>query len=151
MLAQQLLNASLFDELRTQRQLGYVVGSQYFPVRRLPGFMVFVQSPTHNTSALQEHIHTVLHDKIEQLDNVLTLQRWKHAKQTLSEQLTINDRSLRARSQRFWGAIQMAETDFDRNVEMSAALERLQLSDWISEVKRLVIKQPRKIVLLSCH
>lgn len=151
MLAQQLLNASLFDELRTQRQLGYVVGSQYFPVRRLPGFMVFVQSPTHNTSALQEHIHTVLHDKIEQLDNVLTLQRWKHAKQTLSEQLTINDRSLRARSQRFWGAIQMAETHFDRNVEMSAALERLQLSDWISEVKRLVIKQPRKIVLLSCQ
>ena len=45
----------------------------------------------------------------------------------------------------------MAETHFDRNVEMSAALERLQLSDWISEVKRLVIKQPRKIVLLSCH
>jgi len=149
MLAQQLLNAGLFDELRTQRQLGYVVGSQYFPVRRLPGFMAFVQSPTHQAESLQEAISSVLSEKVEQLDDFLTLQRWKHAKHTLAEQLTVSDRSLRTRSQRFWGAIQMGETDFDRNYELSQALERLQLSDWLNEIKRLIIEQPRQIVLLS--
>lgn len=151
MLAQQLLNAGLFDELRTQRQLGYVVGSQYFPVRRLPGFMVFIQSPTHEPDQLHQQILSVLAEKVAQLDDLLTLQRWKHAKHTLAEQLTVNDRSLRTRSQRFWGAIQMGETHFERNHEMSQALEQLQLSDWLNEIRRLIIEQPRQIVLLSCQ
>ena len=45
----------------------------------------------------------------------------------------------------------MGETHFERNHEMNQALERLQLSDWLNEIRRLIIEQPRQIVLLSCQ
>lgn len=146
MLLQQLLHQPLFDELRTRRQLGYLVGSQYFALQRLPGIIMFVQSPQHGTEDINRQLLEVLRRVFKQLDET-TLKNWAHCKAVMRQQLQVNDRSLRVRSQRLWGAIQLGDTEFDRQQQLVAALDVWQLDEWLSYIHRIIFEQPTRLRL----
>ncbi|RUO77185.1 insulinase family protein [Idiomarina seosinensis] len=148
MLLQQLVNQLIFDELRTRQQLGYMVGSQYFSLQRQPGILFFVQSP----SATQEQLHQQLQQALvlcfEQLEQI-TLKSWAHSKSVMRNQLTVTDRSLRVRSQRLWGAIQLGDIEFNRAQKLTEALDQWQLADWLATIHRILFEQPASIRLQS--
>ena len=146
MLLQQLIHQFVFDQLRTQRQLGYMAGSQYFGLQRIPGIIIFVQSPSTQPSDLQTHILDVTRAAADKL-NTLSLKEWSHTKSVLEQQLAVDDRSLRVRSQRLWGAIQLGDTRFDRAKQLRAALGNWQLDEWLSYVNRLLFEQPASLQL----
>jgi secreted Zn-dependent insulinase-like peptidase len=146
MLLQQLIHQFVFDQLRTQRQLGYMAGSQYFGLQRIPGIIIFVQSPATPPAELQRHILDVTHAAVDKL-NSLSLKEWSHTKSVLEQQLAVDDRSLRVRSQRLWGAIQLGDTRFDRADQLRAALANWQLDEWLSYVNRLLFEQPATLQL----
>lgn len=146
MLLQQLIHQFVFDQLRTQRQLGYMAGSQYFGLQRIPGIILFVQSPTTQPEELQHHILEVTHAAVEQL-NTLSLKEWSHTKAVLEQQLAVDDRSLRVRSQRLWGDIQLGDTRFDRAEKLRTALAEWQLDEWLSYINRLLFEQPATLQL----
>ncbi|MGM0905857.1 MAG: insulinase family protein [Pseudomonadota bacterium] len=134
MLLQQLIHQSVFQELRTERQLGYVAGSQYFPVQRLPGILFFLQSHEYSADEIYLAMQEVIVHQLEALHN-LTLKEWHHAKSVLRQQIRTIDRNLRVRSQRLWGAIQLADTEFNRQQELLSALEHCQLVEWLERIK----------------
>jgi len=134
MLLQQLIHQPIFQALRTERQLGYAAGSQYFPVQRLPGLLFFLQSHEFNADKLHQAIHEVIEIQLTELDK-LTLKEWHHAKSVLKQQIKTVDRNLRVRSQRLWGAIQLADTGFNRQQLLLSALEDCQLADWLERIK----------------
>jgi secreted Zn-dependent insulinase-like peptidase len=134
MLLQQLIHQSVFQELRTERQLGYVAGSQYFPVQRLPGILFFLQSHEYSADEIYLAVQEVIENQLEALHN-LTLKEWHHAKSVLRQQIRTVDRNLRVRSQRLWGAIQLADTQFNRQQELLSALEHCQLVEWLERIK----------------
>ena len=45
MLAEQLIATPFFNQLRTEQQLGYLVGSGYIPYNQHPGIGFYIQSP----------------------------------------------------------------------------------------------------------
>lgn len=134
MLLQQLIHQPIFQALRTEQQLGYAAGSQYFPVQRLPGILFFLQSHEFDADKLYQAIYDVINVQLDELEN-LTLKEWHHAKSVLKRQIKTIDRNLRVRSQRLWGAIQLADTGFNRQQELLSALEHCQLSDWLERIK----------------
>ena len=134
MLLQQLIHQPVFQELRTERQLGYVAGSQYFPVQRLPGILFFLQSHEYSADEIYQAMQEVIAQQLEVLHN-LTLKEWHHAKSVLRQQIRTIDRNLRVRSQRLWGAIQLADTEFNRQQELLSALEHCQLVEWLERIK----------------
>ncbi|MGO1328670.1 MAG: insulinase family protein, partial [Idiomarina loihiensis] len=134
MLLQQLIHQPIFQALRTEQQLGYAAGSQYFPVQRLPGILFFLQSHEFDADKLYQAIQDVIKVQLADLEN-LTLKEWHHAKSVLKQQIKTVDRNLRVRSQRLWGAIQLADTGFNRQQELLSALEHCQLSDWLERIK----------------
>ena len=83
MLLQQLIHQFVFDELRTRRQLGYMAGSQYFALQRLPGIIIFVQSPNVAEEDLQQQISEALELCSKHLNN-MSLKAWAHSKSVLN-------------------------------------------------------------------
>ncbi|AVJ55519.1 peptidase M16 [Idiomarina sp. OT37-5b] len=146
MLLQQLIHQFVFDELRTRRQLGYMAGSQYFALQRLPGIIIFVQSPNVSEDDLQHQISEALELCFEHL-NEMSLKAWAHSKSVLRQQLSVTDRSLRVRSQRLWGAIQLGDTQFDRADQLIRALDDWQLDDWLAYSQRLLFEQPVRLYI----
>ncbi|MCK7458192.1 insulinase family protein [Idiomarina aminovorans] len=134
MLLQQLIHQSVFQSLRTEKQLGYVAGSQYFTVQRLPGILFFLQSHEFNPDEIFQAMQAMIEQQLERLSN-LTLKEWHHAKSTLKQQIKTVDRNLRVRSQRLWGAIQLTDTEFNRQQLLLSALEHCQLAQWLERIK----------------
>jgi len=56
------MSSTFFHELRTEKQLGYMVGTGYLPLNRHPGLIFYIQSPTtgplHLLEAIDEFIAT---------------------------------------------------------------------------------------------
>ncbi|RXS44078.1 peptidase M16 [Idiomarina sp. 29L] len=135
MLLQQLVHQPFFHDIRTKKQLGYAAGSQYFPIQRLPGILFFIQSNTASTDRLTTEILNSLEQLFVQLDST-TLKAWHHSKSVLEQQIRTRDRSLRVKSQRLWGAIQLGDTSFNRQLRLLDALGKYQLADWLSDIKQ---------------
>lgn len=147
MLLQQLIHQSVFQLLRTEKQLGYVAGSQYFPVQRHPGIIVFLQSHKLDTEAINEALRDVIEQQLERLNN-MTLTQWHHAKSVLRSQVQTVDRNLRVRSQRLWGAIQLGDLNFDRQQQLLIAIEQCQLGEWLKRIQtRLANNTPHLLTL----
>ena len=56
-LAEQLIATPFFNQLRTEQQLGYLVGSGYIPYNQHPGIGFYIQSPHHPAEHLINAIH----------------------------------------------------------------------------------------------
>lgn len=52
----RILEAPFYTQLRTQKQLGYVVGSNIMPINRVPGLILYVQSPMETSTYLMEQM-----------------------------------------------------------------------------------------------
>ncbi|MFA5631366.1 MAG: insulinase family protein [Porticoccaceae bacterium] len=55
-LLNNILQAPFYNTLRTEKQLGYAVGSSFYPLRRVPGALFYVQSPKVDADALRKEI-----------------------------------------------------------------------------------------------
>jgi secreted Zn-dependent insulinase-like peptidase len=135
MLLQQLVHQAFFHDIRTEKQLGYAAGSQYFPVQRLPGILFFVQSNSAPTDTLFDEVSDSLEKLFSRLDTT-TLKVWHHTKAVLQQQIRTRDRSLRVKSQRLWGAIQLGDTSFNRQLRLLDALDNYQLTDWLTDIRQ---------------
>lgn len=56
----KLASAPFYSSLRTEKQLGYAVGSSISHIQRVPGLMFYVQSPKVDADALREEINQFL-------------------------------------------------------------------------------------------
>lgn len=60
---QNILEAPFYTTLRTEKQLGYVVGARVLPLRKVPGMSMYVQSPTADHLTLKAEIEHFLQDQ----------------------------------------------------------------------------------------
>ena len=65
MLSAAILQPSVFNELRTRQQLGYVVGAQYYSAITWPGLMFQVQSPATDEAGIFRALKQFITDFVE--------------------------------------------------------------------------------------
>ncbi|EWH09885.1 peptidase M16 domain-containing protein [Catenovulum agarivorans DS-2] len=136
MLINQLLSPIVFHDLRKQKQLGYLVGSAYFPINIVPGVVIYVQSDNHNeTSILEqlEHFYQSIPSYLSQLDE----DQWQNIQKGLIHQLNEKDNSLRASAQRLWMSIGLKDHSFRRTREICQWIESLTFDDVLEEMSEL--------------
>lgn len=142
MLTESLLSGFYFNWMRTQRNIGYNLGSGYLPFNDYPGLSLYVQSPTHSVSKIyQESINCFAQfcQWIEQFPK----EAWNKHKQNLTLQLTNPNVSLSIKCQRLWHSIGQKDLEFNRLERLANHIIRLQPSD-INEyvAKRLSTDKP---------
>jgi secreted Zn-dependent insulinase-like peptidase len=128
MITNQILSPLFFQEMRTEKQFGYLVGVGFIPINRYPGIAFYIQSPHVDADTLVSEISQFISqakDKLFQLSD----ENWLHIQQGLASQLQEKDSSLRIKSQRFWASICNKEVAFDQKQKLIDVILSLTLSD----------------------
>ncbi|WP_115718267.1 insulinase family protein [Gallaecimonas mangrovi] len=149
MLAQQVMSATYFDELRNKQQLGYMLGVSFFPMQRLPGLLFYIQSPVAGPVQLLDAIDDFISD-FSLLLLGLSESQWHNTKMALLHQLMQPDSALADRSSRLWHAIGQGDLTFDWRQRLAEEVHRFQKADFIRfMMKRLRAKQADRLLLAS--
>lgn len=147
-LANHIMSSPFFHDLRTQQQLGYVVGTGNLPLNRHPGLVFYIQSPVMAPDGLLAAIELFI-DAFHMQLLEMTEQTWQSNKQGLLSQLTEADANLRARSQRLWGSIGSRDFSFRQREKAAAALMEITRADFIRFIRSLRSSLADRVVMYS--
>ncbi|MBD0785099.1 insulinase family protein [Vibrio sp. Y2-5] len=147
-LANHLMSATFFHEIRTKQQLGYMVGTGNMPMNRHPGLVLYVQSPNAAPSDLIFSIDEFLNAFYLVLLE-LNDYEWHSSKRGLWNQISTPDPTLRTRAQRLWVAIGNKDWNFNQRDIVLEELKQLSKSDMIRFVVNTL--KPRTANRLIMH
>jgi len=129
-LTAQILASPFFNELRTERQLGYVAFAQTFPLQRVPGLLFAVQSPVANPGKLAGEFGEFLARHAAKADELGEEEFARH-RRALVERLRESPKSLGERSERLWSDIVLGAYDFDDRERVAVAVAQIDRADWV--------------------
>jgi len=138
-LTEQIIAPSFFNQIRTQQQLGYLVGSGYIPYNQHPGIGFYIQSPHHPAEYLIDAIHLFLQNVVENIDQFSHV--WEALKKGLIKQLMEKDTNLSMKSQRLWMAIGNQDKSFTYYNRMTQTILDIQFSELKTYLMSLVSRQ----------
>ncbi|MCE0494568.1 insulinase family protein [Vibrio salinus] len=147
-LANHLMSATFFNEIRTKQQLGYMVGTGNLPLNKHPGIVLYVQSPNAGPAQLMDAIDEFLNAFYMVLLELNEYQ-WHSSKRGLWNQIATPDPTLRSRAQRLWVAIGNKDYEFNQKERVLESLRALSRVDMI----RFIIRElkPRTANRLVMH
>ncbi|NQZ86221.1 MAG: insulinase family protein [Colwellia sp.] len=128
MITSQILSPLFFQEMRTEKQFGYLVGVGFIPINRYPGIAFYIQSPHTDADTLVTEINGFINNAQENLA-LLSNEDWQNIQQGLASQLQEKDTSLRIKSQRFWASICNKETRFNEKQQLINVILSLTIND----------------------
>ena len=135
-IAAQLFKPDFYTQLRTEKQLGYIVSSGAYPVYDVPGLFFVVQSPVAGAVSLQQEIMAFIDHKFQAIADLPEAEFIK-AQQVLVKRLTEKPTNMAEAAGRYWQDISYGYRGFDSRAQLVKALQRQDFSQW----KRLVNKQ----------
>ncbi len=123
-----MMGASYFNDLRTERQLGYVVTAQPWVQANTPGIIFLVQSPVAPAAEIEAATDTFLENFTGVLDD-MDGEAFAAEKAGLLSKVLEADKNLSERSGRLWADLQAELESFDSREEIAAAIDALELED----------------------
>ncbi|MDX1538417.1 insulinase family protein [Arsukibacterium sp.] len=148
MLANHLMSPHYFHQLRTEQQMGYLVGTGYVPINTLPGMAFYIQSPNFNCTTLYQATVTFFRDFLQQIE-AMPEPMFGELKQGLTAQLAERDTSLGSRAKRLWLALGQDDTGFDLTCRIISALAQLEKHHFIDLLKQLLASDYDMLLLAS--
>jgi secreted Zn-dependent insulinase-like peptidase len=130
MLMNHLVSPEYFHALRTEQQLGYLVGTGYVPMNLKPGIAFYVQSPKVAPSDLYYATLIFYRKFLEELPE-LTNEEFDEFKQSLQGQIKERDNGLSSRAKRIWLAIGQGDENCQLACQIQQELALLTLPQFI--------------------
>ncbi len=143
-LLRQMLRPLFFDQLRTEKQLGYVVAAIPMALRQLEGIAFVVQSPATPESRLLSEIDGFMADQLPHLTDNLAENR-----AALIRQLEEPPRSLAEQADRLWGSLLLGDTRFDRRQRLARALAQVDEASLQAYYRAVMLNRERRLWLTS--
>jgi len=138
-----VLHPKLFNQLRTEQQLGYVVGASAFNRNKLRGIAFQVQSPSSNEQDILSALSGFIDDVLEQ---GVDIEEFNRHRQALSTQLREADQNLNERSGRFWGSLLLADEAFERRERLAVIVDNTTYDYWLAFVRALLLTQEASLI-----
>lgn len=129
MLLAQALQASFFHEMRTERQLGYVVAARYYPQLTVPGILFLIQSPVKNADELHQLVQPWVQAQLKALEKV-TEADFAVYKEAVQQMLVEQAKSLDEESANYWYELALGMTSFDQKTQLLQALSDADQTLW---------------------
>ena len=126
-LAGQIMSADFYYQLRTQKQLGYVVNAGVYPQRAVGGLFFLVQSPVADAAVLQQEVSAYLQRWLQQ--GVAEAEFESH-RNTLIAKLQQQPENLWEAASRHWQDLLEGYQNFDSREQLVAALRDLSYEQW---------------------
>ena len=126
-----------FHELRTEREIGYIVFATFMPVLEVPGLVLVVQSPSNPPETLYRHVDSFLDRSGAALRDMPSAVFERHRSAVESYLLEAETR-LDDRTSRYWDEIDREHYGFDRRERLVAAVREVTQQDVVDAWRDLV-------------
>ncbi|MFA5547957.1 MAG: insulinase family protein [Porticoccaceae bacterium] len=147
-LLQKLTEAPFYSELRTERQLGYVVGSSISPMHRVPGAMFYVQSPSRDSAALRDEIDGFL-ARHEARMAALTDADLERIRAAVLADIEEKPKNLMELGARHLEALHLGYNAFDFRQRLAEAIRGVSLDQLRDAYRRILLEGREGLWLLS--
>ncbi|SDX70138.1 insulinase family protein [Marinobacter mobilis] len=140
----QIISGPFYEEIRTQRQLGYIVYATSFEMLDTPALGLVVQSPEAEPEAIDQAVREFTADFIARLDNMdeAMLDR---EKQAVISTLLDQDRKLSDASNRFWQEIDRDNAQFDTREQLAEAITKISHEQLMATYRNALEKRQRAL------
>ena len=126
-----------FHELRTEREIGYIVFATFLSVLEVPGLALVIQSPSNPPEILHRHVDAFIERSGAALLEMPCAVFERHRAAVESSLLKAETR-LGERTVRYWGEIDLENDAFDRRERFVEALRAVTRDDLVDAWRDLV-------------
>eukprot|EP00163_Fabomonas_tropica_P033473 TRINITY_DN8831_c0_g1_i1.p1 TRINITY_DN8831_c0_g1~~TRINITY_DN8831_c0_g1_i1.p1 ORF type:complete len:660 (-),score=77.59 TRINITY_DN8831_c0_g1_i1:510-2294(-) len=144
----QIISSPFYEEIRTTRQLGYIVYATPFEMLETPALGFVVQSPV----ASKQEIDQAVRDFSEQFEGRLKSldeSALDREKQAVISRLLEKDRQLGDISGRYWREIDRKATDFDSRQKLAEAVNKVSLEELMTTFRKAVLERHRALLVAT--
>lgn len=138
-----ILSSPFFQDLRTEKQLGYVVFSSTLPIMKVPGIVFTVQSPSADPIMLEKSVEEFLRNYAANIIS-MTDENFESYKQGLLTRILFKEKSLSERSARYWTEVNNGYHDFDSRDQLAQAIKNVTKQDFQQAYYRYLLSDARK-------
>ncbi|MBT8149669.1 MAG: insulinase family protein, partial [Gammaproteobacteria bacterium] len=142
MLSADILHPLMFNALRTEQQLGYIVQAAYHALHKWPGLTLSLQSPAYSEAELAAATGGFIQGFIQQPVSAGVFERHRNA---LLARLQEDDPNLRARTARYWRSLMFDELGFDHRARLAAELAKIDHASWLAQLDSLLGRAARSL------
>jgi insulysin len=128
LLINSMISSSLYEQLRSQEQLGYIVFSFPYIVQEHPGLIFVVESPVANPVMLNTRLNEFFKSYQNKIDD-LTMAQFEQYKSSLKQELLEKSKSILEDANYYWSKLLDGTNDFNWKKELAAKLDTIKLQD----------------------
>ena len=144
----QIISSPFYEDIRTTRQLGYIVYATPFEILETPALGFVVQSP----KATQAQIDQAVREFSAQFEARLASMdqaSLNREKQAVISKLLERDRQLGDISGRYWREIDRAATDFDSRERLADAVQAVKKDALLETFREAVLNRERTLRVVT--
>jgi secreted Zn-dependent insulinase-like peptidase len=142
-LVAQIVSPAFFEELRTERQLGYIVFATSMTILEVPGLALIVQSPIAGPNTLAKYMDTFVRDYHSKLKGMDPSEFERH-KAALLTNILEEETQLQERTNRYWNELDREHYAFDLRERMAAAVRAVTLDGLENFYRDFLLSDARK-------
>lgn len=146
-LVSQIASPAFFEELRTEKQLGYIVFASAMTLFEVPGLALVVQSPAQPPAALAEHMGIFLRRFSSTLQHMSGEEYARH-RAALIGNIMEEETRLQERTNRYWEELDRGYYEFDLRERLVSAVKALSLEQLNAFYRRLMLNESRSQISL---
>ncbi len=144
----QIIASPFYEELRTTRQLGYIVYATSYEILEAPAVGFVVQSPSANAEEIDQAVSSFAQTFLETLAG-MTDEELNREKRAVISKLMERDRRLGEISERYWQEIDRGQESFDSREQLAAAVESVTLEQLKEVVSSKLINRDHAFQVVS--
>ena len=144
----QIISSPFYEDIRTTRQLGYIVYATAFEILETPALGLLVQSPEASAKAIDDAVSKFARNFDETLAK-LPQSQLNREKQAVISKLMERDRQLGEVSGRYWREIDRENYQFDSREQLAAAIREVTLEDLKHTYREALIERKRALQVLT--
>ena len=144
----QIISSPFYEEIRTTRQLGYIVYATPFEMLETPALGFVVQSPTASQEAIDQAVREFTDGFENTLGNV-SEERLEREKQAVISGLMERDRQLGEISERYWREIDRGAGGFDSREKLAKAVKAVSLEELKTTFRNSVLNRDRALRVVT--
>jgi len=144
----QILSSPFYEEIRTNRQLGYIVYATPFEMLETPALGFVVQSPSATKTEIDQAVAEFAKGFEETLSG-LSDKRLEREKQAVVSKLLEKERQLGEISSRYWRAIDRGAENFNSREKLAGAVKNVSQEELLDTFRKAVLERDQALLVVT--
>lgn len=150
LLLNQIISTDYYAQIRTEKQLGYIVFATNFSLFEVPGLAFIVQSPNSSGETLLTETELFLQTQPEKL-KAITPKKIAQLKSAVITGLLKQDNTLYQRSNKSWQEIDKKNFNFNTKQELANAVNNITKDELVSYFSQLITKKGSSLLVYTSN